>query len=87
MIEIKAEDLRDAFLLIVRIEKNQRDRLPFVRRHLRSVINVCRSYADARIDVYFSGILIGQKKRNDSRITMTQAYRKIYPGDNYAINT
>lgn len=78
MQKLTIKDLEDVFLLIIRPDKEHRKTLPIVRRHFKSVSNVCKILMDRSIDIYLSGVLVAHKKRNERKIIMTREYREIY---------
>lgn len=80
---IDQEDLHEVFLLIIRHAK--RKHLPYVRRHYKSVANLCKANAAFHIDVYYSGVFIATKKKDSTKLVMNREYTRLYKDEFYEV--
>lgn len=77
------KDLEGVFLIIVRKGKGERAHLPFIRRHFRSVQNICRNFDYREIDIYYSAIWVAHKKPGSKKIVMSEDFAKSSGGQQF----
>lgn len=78
---ITEEDLANVFLLIFKADKKGRDHLPFIRRHFKSVLNLCAKFEDKNCEIFFSGIFVAKKMSGSKKIIMSREYQKTFGGE------
>lgn len=83
MRSIKAKDLEGVFLVLVKADREHRQHLPLVRRYFRSVANLCRMMPEREIEIFFSGIYVASKRKNEKRIVTDREYRSANPDENF----
>lgn len=83
MVKLTEKDLEKVYLLIVRPDKEHRATLPIVRRHWNSVQNQCRFFVDRNIDIFYSGVFIARKRKNEAKIVMDREYQRYKKDDQH----
>lgn len=70
------KDLEGVFLVILRMGKSDKAHLPFIRRHFRSVQNLCAKHKERQIDIYFSAVFVATKAAHAKRLSMNEDFVK-----------